>query len=122
MLIIQWMSDMLGDEQDAEDIQMVAGELLQNKEVYVWEESEPVCMVTTGLRTNAGIFLAQLYTPPEQRHLGYATALLHALSQQLIQQGWLYCAIMLTEEQNRLTTLAENAGFALHGQLTEYYL
>jgi GNAT superfamily N-acetyltransferase len=123
MLIIEWVSDMTNVGKDPEVVQMVVGELMQNGEVYLWQvDNEPVSMVATGLRTDAGISLAQLYTPPTKRRQGYATALVAALSQQLLAKGWHYCAIMLENRQSHLATLAENAGFSLHGQLIEYRL
>jgi predicted GNAT family acetyltransferase len=59
---------------------------------YVWQVgSEPVAMVGFGGPTPSGIRVNWVYTPPEHRRRGYATALVAAMSQKLLAEGRKFC-------------------------------
>ncbi len=59
---------------------------------YVWEDEGTVVSLAgcTGETPN-GIRVGPVYTPPEYRRKGYATALVAALSQLLLDEGRKYC-------------------------------
>jgi uncharacterized protein len=55
---------------------------------YVWEDGgEVVCLVGAGGETPHGIRIGPVYTPPERRNRGYATALTAAVSQDQLDRG-----------------------------------
>jgi hypothetical protein len=43
--------------------------------------------------TRSGISVSGVYTPPEHRKHGYASACVAALSQQLLDQGYKFCSL-----------------------------
>ena len=58
----------------------------------IWEdEGKPVCFAGFGGRTPHGMRVAPVYTPPERRGHGYASACTAALSQYLLDQGAQRC-------------------------------
>jgi predicted GNAT family acetyltransferase len=58
----------------------------------LWEDAgEPVSAAGWGGPTPNGIRIGPVYTPPELRGRGYATALTAELSQQLLDQGRRFC-------------------------------
>ncbi len=61
--------------------------------VVVWVDPEglPVTMVGFGYSTPHGATIGPVYTPPEQRRRGYASACVAALSQQLLDEGRQFC-------------------------------
>ena len=58
----------------------------------LWEvDGEPVSMSGFGGRTPNGIRVGPVYTPPEWRGRGYASALVAGLSQRLLDEGRQFC-------------------------------
>lgn len=60
---------------------------------FLWEDEEPVSMVMRTRRAGRGITVTAVYTPPEKRRKGYATACVAALTRQLLASGYDYCAL-----------------------------
>ncbi len=59
---------------------------------YLWQVgAEPVAMAGWTGETPSGIRVGYVYTPPERRRRGYATALVAALSQTLLDAGRKFC-------------------------------
>jgi hypothetical protein len=57
----------------------------------VWEDGEVVSMSGFGGETPRGIRIGPVYTPPQLRRRGYASALVAQLSQHLLDRGREYC-------------------------------
>jgi predicted GNAT family acetyltransferase len=60
---------------------------------YLWEDpsGRPVALAAYGSPTPSGIRIGPVYTPPEYRKRGYASALVAALSQSLLDSGRRFC-------------------------------
>ena len=60
---------------------------------YLWEDEQgtPVSLVAYGNPTAHGIRIGPVYTPPEQRGHGYASACVAVLSQHLLESGRTFC-------------------------------
>lgn len=59
--------------------------------MYLWDDGEPVALAGTGGPTAHGIRIGPVYTPPEQRQRGYASALVAAASQRQLDSGRAFC-------------------------------
>jgi predicted GNAT family acetyltransferase len=60
--------------------------------LLIWEvEGTPVSMAGYSGPTPHGIRVGAVYTPPDQRRKGYASACTASLSQQLLDQGFQFC-------------------------------
>jgi predicted GNAT family acetyltransferase len=59
--------------------------------IALWEDGRPVSMAGFGGPTPHGIRIGPVYTPPERRRRGYASALVAALSLELLAAGRDYC-------------------------------
>ena len=57
----------------------------------VWEDDEPVALAGATGPTPNGIRIGAVYTPPERRRRGYASALVAALSQHQLDAGKRFC-------------------------------
>jgi predicted GNAT family acetyltransferase len=57
----------------------------------IWEDNGPVSMAGAGGITPNGIRVGAVYTPPEKRRRGYASALVAALSQEQLEAGRKFC-------------------------------
>jgi uncharacterized protein len=56
-----------------------------------WEDGEAVSLAGFGGRTPNGIRIGPVYTPPDLRGRGYASALTAALTQRLLDEGRRFC-------------------------------
>lgn len=62
--------------------------------IYVWDwAGEAVAMASATGQTPHGIRVINVYTPPEKRRNGYASALVAALSQHNLDHGREFCAL-----------------------------
>ncbi|GGK32203.1 acetyltransferase [Caldalkalibacillus thermarum] len=61
--------------------------------LYIWEDHVPVSMANSTRPTKNGIVINAVYTPPEYRNHGYATACVAALSQHLLNSGYHFCTL-----------------------------
>ena len=61
--------------------------------MYVWDTGAPVSMAACDGPTPRGMRINFVYTPPEHRGHGYASACVADLSQLLLDQGCRFCAL-----------------------------
>ncbi len=66
----------------------------------IWEDEGPASVAGYSGRTPNGVRIGPVYTPPELRRSGYATALVAALSQHLLLSGHRFC-FLYTDLSNR---------------------
>ena len=67
---------------------------VEDRDLFLWEDaSRPVAMASKSRKTSHGIAVGWVYTPPEHRCRGYASACVAALSQQLLDAGWEFCTL-----------------------------
>ena len=66
---------------------------MARKDLYVWENRTVVSMATIARRTKSGGVISGVYTPPEHRAKGYATACVSALSQSMLDSGYAFCSL-----------------------------
>jgi hypothetical protein len=59
--------------------------------LFIWEDGRPVSMAGYSRPTPNGVVIVLVYTPPEHRGKGYASACVATLSQMLLDQGRKYC-------------------------------
>ena len=63
----------------------------ENSGFVLWEDDEPVSVAGWGGPTPNGIRVGPVYTPPEQRRKGYASAVTAALSAEQLAAGKRFC-------------------------------
>jgi hypothetical protein len=80
-------------EADREEVRRAAELGIENGDIYLWEDERPVAMAMKTRPTRNGVSVSLVYTPPELRGRGYATACVGELSRLLLESGWGYCAL-----------------------------
>jgi predicted GNAT family acetyltransferase len=99
-LVREWYSgfnrDTKGDnpvpDQVERQVQRYAGADPKQRGLMLWElEGRPVSMAGYAGPTPHGIRIGAVYTPPEQRQKGYASACTANLSQHLLDMGFDFC-------------------------------
>jgi len=59
----------------------------------LWVDGGPVSMAGFPARTRHGVRIGYVYTPPEHRRRGYATALVAQVSRQVLESGFSHCVL-----------------------------
>ncbi len=59
--------------------------------LYLWEDGDVVSLAGIGSPTPNGLRIGPVYTPPERRRRGYASALVAAMSQAALDAGRTFC-------------------------------
>lgn len=91
--IAAFLHEALGQDDPAEARDVVAGWLSgRGRTIHLWEDGGvPVSLVGAGSPTPNGIRIGPVYTPPEERNRGYASALVAAVSQAELDAGRRFC-------------------------------
>lgn len=80
-------------EADADSETEAVRSRVESGRVYLWEDGGPVSMAARVRPTKHGVCISGVYTPPELRGRGYATACVGELSRVLLQEGYSFCAL-----------------------------
>jgi predicted GNAT family acetyltransferase len=96
-LVAQWsyefITEALPSDDPAQLRATVPGRVARGN-VFLWEDGgRAVSMAGRARPALNGIVVNLVYTPPELRGRGYATACVAALSQRLLDEGWQFCAL-----------------------------
>jgi len=78
---------------DREQARKSAGVRVRAGDVFLWEDGRPLSVAMKTRPTRHGISVGLVYTPPELRGRGYASACVSELSRQLLDAGWAFCAL-----------------------------
>lgn len=96
-------------------------EKIEQKTYSLWiVNGEAVAQAGTTRRTRNGISIAAVYTPPRHRGKGYASNMMAALSQQLLDEGRLFCALYTDIANPTSNKIYESVGYQIVG--TSEYL
>lgn len=91
-LLINWcrafMAEVADEPASPDD---VVDRYLREGSLYLWQDNTPVSIANFYGATPNGVRINLVYTPPEYRRKGYATACVAALSQALLERGYKYC-------------------------------
>jgi uncharacterized protein len=97
---------------------------LTSNEMYgiaFWEvDGQSVSMSATIGRSPTGMRIGMVYTPPEQRGHGYASALVAAQSQWLLDSGLQFCTLNTDLANPTSNKIYQSIGYYLVGEQTMY--
>jgi len=102
-LVARWRREFIDDVHlDAETearAREAAHKLVADRRQFIWEDGVPRCMAIWNRPTAHGACISGVYTPPEFRRKGYASACTAALSQVLLDSGRRF-ACLFTDQSN----------------------
>ncbi len=75
------------------DIRNIVENYIREKRLFIWDDGEYRTMAGYAGSTLNGVRINMVYTPPEFRGKGYATSLVAALSQSLLDSGKKFCCL-----------------------------
>jgi predicted GNAT family acetyltransferase len=100
-----WMlafeKESMGSEAGRQDMRALVDDMLasRTRTPYIWEvDGKPVSMCQATGRTPHGVRIGAVYTPPESRRRGYASALTAAASQDQLDRGLRWCFLFTNAE------------------------
>jgi uncharacterized protein len=93
--VARWMAAFIQEAglDDPSDPDDVARERIREGSVFLWEDAQPVSMAAWAGRTGGTVRVNSVYTPPERRGRGYASACVASLTQQLLDEGFARCCL-----------------------------
>jgi hypothetical protein len=110
------------DELPAEDkLITLIEDRIARQTVFLWDvEGVPVSSAHTTRPTRRGMSIGPVYTPPDQRGRGYASNLVAALSQHVLDRGKQFCVLFTDADNPTSNKVYENVGYRAIG--TSKYL
>jgi predicted GNAT family acetyltransferase len=88
-----------------------AAELIRNADLYVWDDSGIVSMVSRTRPTRHGFVIAYVYTPKQFRNKGYATAVVGSLCQHILSSGKSFCSLFADIANPTSNSIYQKIGF-----------
>jgi predicted GNAT family acetyltransferase len=105
---------------DAEEDHQTAKYRVDDGDVYLWDDGGPVSMAYRTRPTRHGIGVGMVYTPPQARCRGYATACVGELSRMLLQTGWEFCTLFADVLNPVSNSIYQKIGYRPIGDVSEY--
>lgn len=99
-----------------------AREHVADGSLFVWDDPNPVSMAASMGRTSTGIRITLVFTPPEHRRRGYASACVADLTQRLLDQGLAYCCLFTDLANPTSNSIYQAIGYRPVLDMTDYYL
>ena len=115
-LVLAWMKAFV-DEAMSDAPPEDPGGWLERREadpdagIVVWDDGKPVSFGGFGGLTPNGIRIGPIYTPPELRRGGYASALTAALTQMLLDRGRRFCFLFTDLANPTSNSIYQRVGY-----------
>lgn len=92
-LLLKWFAAFASQigEVISQDARQAVDSGLKRQSIYLWEDGIPVSWASGSQSLSAAARIGPVYTPPQYRRKGYATACVAALSQKLLDRGCHSC-------------------------------
>jgi len=107
-------------EGDREGIRRSVERRIAERGIYLWEDGQPVSVAARSRSTRSTIAVNLVYTPPEFRRRGYATACVAHLSQLLLDQGWRSCTLFTDLANSTSNHIYQEIGYVPVCDFNEY--
>ncbi len=88
--------------------------------LYFWEDGGPVCMVGKTRPTDRGTTIGPVYTPPEHRGRGYATAATAEICRGILAEGKEFCTLYADRANPVSNAVYLTVGFKIIGDSVTY--
>ena len=103
-----------GDEVSAR--RMVKG-LIERDRIFVWEHDGQIVSIATARQpTPHGIRVGYVYTPPERRRRGYASAITAAVTQRMFDEGFELCFLYTDMANPTSNAIYQRVGYEPQGE------
>jgi predicted GNAT family acetyltransferase len=112
--------DVFGAE-PPEGIRREACARVDRGKTYLWCDGKPVSTCGATRPTDHGIAISFVYTPPDQRGMGYATACVASLCEELLGRGYRFCVLYADAANPTSNEIYRRIGFKEAGDSVEVW-
>jgi len=98
----------------------VARRRVRERSLFIWEDPTPVSMAGWAGRTGRTVRVNAVYTPPEHRRHGYASACVASLTQRLLDEGFASCCLYTDLANPTFNKIYQAIGYRPVCDVTEY--
>jgi predicted GNAT family acetyltransferase len=84
----------------------------RGRSLHLWDDGDVVSLAGTGGRTPNGTRIGPVYTPPDARRRGYASALVAAISQEALDGGCRFCFLFTDQANPTANHIYQAIGYA----------
>ena len=123
-IISQWLqafhTEALAEAIDWTTAKEMANGRIRQNDIYIWDNGQPVTMAAKVRPTANGMTISLVYTPPELRGRGYASACVAALSHQLLDEGWQFCTLFTDLANPTSNSIYQKIGYKPVGDFNDY--
>ncbi|MDQ1257916.1 MAG: uncharacterized protein QG656_2524 [Candidatus Hydrogenedentes bacterium] len=102
-----------------EDVLVAVRRDVESGNLYLWECNRPVSTAVLKRPIGKGISIGGVYTPPEFRRRGYASACVAALSQFMLDKGYAYCSLYTNLANPTSNHIYQAIGYEPVGEVVE---
>jgi uncharacterized protein len=113
-IVSQWVFDFESEalgEGSFDQAYQTARQRIQDKDIFLWQDSQPVCMAAKARPTRHGVTVNHVYTPPEYRSKGYASSCVASLSQYMLNSGWMFCTLFTDLSNPTSNSIYQKIGY-----------
>ena len=124
-LLARWMDAFMREllpEDPADESERVMSAHVSSNAAYVWDDGKIVSLAIRGPATPGGQRIQGVYTPPEQRSRGYATACVGALSRLILAEGYAFVCLHADRTNARTLSIYERLGYRPVADFDDFWL
>ena len=123
-LVVAWDDGFVGDTGDGRrppgEVRAVLREVLASHRLFIWDDSGPTSMASLSPTVAGSVRVQRVYTPPELRRHGYASACVAAVSGHALENGATTC-VLYTQLSNPTSNAIYRAiGYEPVGEILRY--
>jgi predicted GNAT family acetyltransferase len=121
-LVHQWYCDFGREAVHNDPLPTIEGvqRSIEDQNVYLWDDGGPVSLAARGRRLPHGASVGPVYTPPELRGRGYASAVVAALSAMILANGADFCTLFTDLANPTSNKIYQRIGYQPRCDFTEY--
>ncbi len=124
---ITWLSEWIDqfhieamNEHQPEKARSTAEQKTRDGDLYIWENEISCAMAVKTRPLLKSIAVSLVYTPPELRGQGYASACVAGLSQLLLDEGWQFCTLFTDLANPTSNSIYQRIGYKPVGDFRMY--
>jgi predicted GNAT family acetyltransferase len=111
ILLTSYVEGFLEDTGEMGDARIALESALSGNRLFIWFDKRPVSMAASSRPTPNGICINMVYTPPELRRQGYATAVVSTLSDMLLKNGKTFCMLYTDLSNTTSNSIYQRIGY-----------
>jgi predicted GNAT family acetyltransferase len=104
------------------DPRRMARARINDGSIFVWDDGGPVSMAGWAGRTKRGVRVNFVYTPPEARGSGYASACVADLTERLLAKGAEFCCLVTDLANPTSNSIYQRIGYSPVCDFTDFHL